>query len=134
MTMVAGGASGDYSTSIGDGSASSSDSDSGDSREKKGRWKDSSSAGKLRSAGSSLSSAGSSESDRSSEMTASIKPVAYRTGGRVKKTGPAVVHRGERVIPASKRKKAEKVLRKAGMSLTNKKRGKKRGGRQSSGR
>jgi hypothetical protein len=29
----------------------------------------------------------------------------YKKGGIVKKTGPAVVHKGEKVIPASKVKK-----------------------------
>lgn len=49
-----------------------------------------------------------------------ITPVAYRQGGKVRKTGPAIVHRNERVIPASKRKKAERLMKRGGMSLTNK--------------
>ena len=82
---------------------------------------------------SALKSMGKDESDRASKIGENIHAVAYKRGGKVRKTGPAIVHRGERVIPASKRKKAEKVLRKAGMSLTNKKRGKK-SKRVSSGR
>lgn len=72
----------------------------------------------LRSAGSGLSDYGSSELDRASSTR--ITPVAYRNGGKVRKTGPAIVHRNERVIPASKRKKAERLMKRGGMSLTNK--------------
>jgi SLT domain-containing protein len=64
---------------------------------------------------------GQDESDRADSISQNIHAVAYKRGGKVRKTGPAVVHRGERVIPASKRKKAEKVMRRAGMRLTNKK-------------
>jgi hypothetical protein len=99
------------------------------SQGKSSRAKDTASA-----VGSSLSSAGQSESDRAASDWSSIKPVAYKRGGKVRKTGHAIVHKNERVIPASKRKKAEKVMRKAGMSLTNKKRGKKRKAGRSGGR
>ena len=84
--------------------------------------------------GSSLSSMGKDESDRASSISQNIRPVQYRKGGKVRKTGRAIVHKNERVIPASKRKKAEKVMRKAGMKLTNKKRGKKRKAGRSGGR
>ena len=60
-----------------------------------------------------------------------VTPVQYRKGGKVRKTGPAIVHRGERVVPADKRKKVERSMKREGMSLTNKKRKK---GRSSSGR
>jgi len=80
-----------------------------------------------RAAGSSLRSYGQDESDRASSISQSIRPVAYARGGKVRKTGPAIVHRGERVIPAGKRKKAERVMKRAGMRLTNK-------GRKSRGR
>ena len=133
MGMVEGGAAGDYSTSIGDGSSDNSSSSDSSSRKKSGgmskKTKD-----RLSSAGNSLSDMGSDEADRSAQITASIRPVQYKRGGRVRKTGPAIVHKDERVIPASKRKKAEKVMRKAGMSLTNKKRGKKRKAGRSGGR
>ena len=36
-----------------------------------------------------------------------------------------VAHEGERVIPASKREKVERLMKRNGMSLTNKKRGNK---------
>lgn len=39
---------------------------------------------------------------------------------------PIIAHEGERVIPASKRKKVEKLMKREGMSLTNKKRGKRK--------
>ena len=111
---------GDWDDSDSGSSSSSSSSDS--SSRKKSNWRDYAST-----AGSALRSYGSDESDRASSISQSIRPVQYRAGGRVRKTGPAVVHRGERVIPASKRKKAEKVMRRAGMRLTNK-------GRKSRGR
>jgi SLT domain-containing protein len=101
-------------------SADTSSSDS--STRKKSRWKDYASA-----AGSGLRSYGQDESDRASSISQSIRPVAYKRGGRVRKTGPAIVHKNERVIPASKRKKAERVMKRAGMRLTNK-------GRKSRGR
>ena len=60
-----------------------------------------------------------------------ITPVQYHRGGKVRKTGPAILKRGERVIPASKRKAVERSMKREGVSLTNKKRGK---GRRSAGR
>ena len=101
-------------------SADTSSSDS--STRKKSSARDYASA-----AGSALRSYGQDESDRASSISQSIRPVQYRAGGRVRKTGPAIVHKNERVIPASKRKKAEKAMRRAGMRLTNK-------GRKSRGR
>jgi len=41
---------------------------------------------------------------------------AYKKGGTVKKTGPAVVHKGEKIIPANKVKKVEKALKTASKS------------------
>ena len=38
-------------------------------------------------------------------------------GGKVRKTGVAYLHKGERVVPASKVKKVEKGLRKMGINL-----------------
>ena len=78
-------------------------------------------------AGGALKSYAQQESDRADSISQSIRPVAYARGGKVRKTGQAVVHRGERVIPASTRKKAEKAMKRAGMRLTNK-------GRKSRGR
>ena len=42
-----------------------------------------------------------------------VTPVAFKRGGKVRKTGGAVVHKGERVIPAGKVKRVEKMMRKA---------------------
>jgi len=106
----------------GDSSSSSSSSSSDSSSRKKSSWRDYAST-----AGSGLRSYGQDESDRASSISQSIRPVSYHSGGRVRKTGPAVLKRGERVIPAGKRKKAEKAMRRAGMRLTNK-------GRKSRGR
>ena len=89
---------------------------------------------RLGSLGSGAMSMSQEESERASSIAESIRPVQYHRGGRVRKTGPAILKRNERVIPASKRKKAEKVMRKAGMKLTNKKRGKKRKAGRSGGR
>ena len=71
-----------------------------------------------REAGQGLQAYGAAEADRASSTR--ITPVAYRKGGKVRKTGPAILHRNERVIPASKRKKAERLMKRSGMSLTNK--------------
>lgn len=48
------------------------------------RWKKSKAAGGLRAAGSSLMSSGQDEMDRASSMT--ISPVAYRKGGKIRKS------------------------------------------------
>jgi hypothetical protein len=53
-----------------------------------------------------------------------VRPVSYKHGGKVRKTGQAKVHRGEVVIPADKVRKLRKALGRT----------KKRGGRKSSGR
>jgi hypothetical protein len=84
------------------------------------------------SAGAGLQAYGKSQSDRSAAIAESIRPVSYHTGGKVRSTGPAVLKRGERVIPASKRKKVERSMKREGMSLTNKKRSSK--GREARGR
>lgn len=72
------------------------------------------------SAGGGLMAYGKSEADRSAAIAGSIRPVSYHRGGKVRSTGPAVLKRNERVIPASKRKKAERLMKRGGMSLTNK--------------
>ena len=78
-------------------------------------WRDSKTAGALRSAGSSLSSSGQDEMDRASSM--SITPSQYKRGGKVRKTGGAIVHKGERVIPKGKVKRVEKMMRKKKMRM-----------------
>ena len=64
-----------------------------------------------------LRSIGDRQSQRSSEASSRIGPVQYKRGGRVRKTGIAKVHRGERVIPAGKRKKVERLMKRAGMRM-----------------
>ena len=76
-------------------------------------------------AGSDLRSYGDDEARTASQTGQSIRPVAYKRGGKVRKTGLALLHKDERVVPASKRKKTERLMKRSGMSLTNKKRGKK---------
>ncbi len=48
---------------------------------------------------------------------------SWETGGKIRKTGPANLHAGERVIPRSKVKKVERLMRKSKMRMTNKRRG-----------
>lgn len=91
-------------------------------------------AAALRIAGKTIATGGASKMESAKGHAENVRPVKYHRGGKVRKTGPAVLKRNERVIPASKRKKAEKVLRKAGMSLTNNRHGKKRKAGRSSGR
>jgi hypothetical protein len=94
------------------GGTSNSGSNSGSS---KSRWKDSKTAGGLRAAGSSLMSSGQGELGRASSM--SITPSQYKRGGKVRKTEKALVHKGERVIPKSKVKRVEKMMRKKKMRM-----------------
>lgn len=72
----------------------------------------------LRGVGSSLSSTGQGLSDRASaETSSSIHAVQYRKGGKVRKTGMAKVHKNERVIPAGKRKKVERLMKRSGIKM-----------------
>ena len=87
----------------------------GSSSSSSDRWKNSKTAGALRAAGSSLSSSGQSEMNRSSNM--SITPSQYKRGGKVRKTGMAKLHKNERVIPAGKRKKVERLMKKSEMRM-----------------
>ena len=87
--------------------------------------------GGLRAAGSGLSQMGRDFSDSArSETDSSIHAVSYKRGGKIRKTGLKNVHKDERVIPSNKRKKVERMMKRSGMSLTNKK----RKGKRSSGR
>lgn len=102
------------------------DKDSGGSRYKKA----------MSSAGKAMADYGHIEAENAGRMGSSVGNVQYHKGGKVRKTGRAIVKRDERVIPAGKRKKVERLMKHNGMSLTNKKRGKKRKSkeRNSSGR
>lgn len=91
--------------------------DSSSSSSSSSRWKDSKGASALRSAGSSLSDSG--RSEMASAASERITPVQYKRGGKVRKTGPAIVHRGERVIPRSKVKKVDRMMKRKGMRKTN---------------
>ena len=98
---------GDWDDSDSGSSSSSSSSDS--SSRKKSSWRDYASA-----AGSSLRSYGHDESDRASSISSSIRPVSYKKGGTVRKTGLARLHKGEVVVPRNKVKRVKKAMRKAG--------------------
>ena len=74
------------------------------------RWKKG-----VKAAGRSLMDSGRDELD--SAASRSITPVQYRKGGKVRKTGGAIVHKGERVIPKSKVKRVEKMMRKSKMRM-----------------
>jgi hypothetical protein len=87
-------------------------------------WKGSKRQKGVESAGRSLSSAGQSMmSDSRSEAASNIHAVSYKRGGKVRKTGGANLHKGERVIPKSKVKRVEKMMRKSGMRMKASKRG-----------
>jgi hypothetical protein len=68
------------------------------------------------------------ESSNAGKISDSIQPVRYKKGGRVGKSKrknravPIIAHENERVIPADKRKKVERLMKRAGMTLTDKKR------------
>ena len=88
--------------------------DSGDSRWKKG----------LKAAGRSLSSSGQSMMDQSRSDSASrIGPVTYHSGGKVRKGGNARLLKGERVIPRSKVKRVEKLMKRSKMRMKSSGRG-----------
>jgi len=99
---------------------SESKKDAGRSDGKSGIKKSASSAGKA------MADYGRIESENAGRMGSNIGNVQYHKGGKVRKTGRAVVKRNERVIPSGKRKKVEKLMKRSGMSLTNKKRGESR--------
>jgi hypothetical protein len=108
-----------------DSGGSSSSSSSSGSRSSSG-WKKSRAASGVRAAGQSLSASGNQMmSDSRDDAASRIGAVSYRKGGKTRKDGVANLHKNERVIPASKRKKVERLMKRNGMSLTNKKRGNK---------
>lgn len=79
-----------------------------DSRLKKG----------LQSGGRSVSESGQSMIDGArDEAASSIRPVQYKRGGKVRKTGRAIVHKGERVIPRGKVKRVERMMKRSGMRM-----------------
>lgn len=77
------------------------------------RWKKAAQA-----AGRRLSASGDDMMSRAaSDADSRIGPVQYKRGGKVRKTGPAILHRGERVIPAGKRKKVERMMKRSKMRM-----------------
>lgn len=84
------------------------------------RWKSSKSAGAARTGGSGLAAEGQRlMSGAADEAARNVHPVQYKRGGKVRRTGRAVVHKGERVIPRSKVKRVEKMMRGKKMRMTN---------------
>ena len=98
-----------WSSDSGGSSSSSSSSGGGDSRWKKA----------LRAGGRSLNQSGQSTLESVREQAAAnvSRGDSYKRGGRVKRTGLAKVHRGERVIPKSKVKRVEKMMRSKKMRM-----------------
>lgn len=94
----------------------SEDTYSGDSRSS-GSSSSSDKKGKTRAVGDALKSMGDRETDRANAISSSIRPVAYKRGGKVRKTGPAILHKNERVIPAGKRKKVERMMKRSKMRM-----------------
>ena len=86
--------------------------------DKDSRWKSAAKAG-----GRSLSESGQSAMmDARSEAASRIGPVSYRKGGKVRKTGMARLHKGERVVPRGKVKRVEKMMRKSKMRMKSSRR------------
>jgi len=79
-------------------------------------------------AGKAIAAGGRSMAESAGKRADSIHPVKYHKGGKVRKTGPAVLKRGERVIPADKRKKVEGLMKKAKVRMKDKR---KKSGRSS---
>jgi hypothetical protein len=99
-----------------------------------GGWKSSKLAKGIKSAGKSLTQTGNQQLSQSTGEAASrVGPVQYKRGGKIRKSKvrggavPIIAHENERVIPADKRKKVERLMKRSGMNLTNKKRKKGRG-------
>jgi hypothetical protein len=74
----------------------------------------------LRQVGKALAAGGRSEAESAGEAAEHIRPMKYHRGGKVRKTGPAVLKRGERVIPADKRKKVERLMKKSKIRMKDK--------------
>ena len=89
---------------------SPADRQTGKKKENRGGWQ-----GGLKAAGGALQSTGRDLMEAGAENR--ITPVAYKRGGKVRRTGPAIVHKGERVIPAGKRKKVERLMKKSKMRM-----------------
>lgn len=45
------------------------------------------------------------------------RPVAYKRGGKIRRTGTILAHKGERMIPQGKRRKVERLMKREGMSM-----------------
>ena len=86
------------------------DADNSSSSSSSSNWKS-----RLKAAGQSLQESGRDESD--SAASDRITPVSYKRGGKTRKTGMALLHKGERVIPRGKVKKVEKMMRKKKMRM-----------------
>jgi hypothetical protein len=73
-------------------------------------------------AGKTIAAGGRSLAEAAGKYAENVHPVEYRKGGKVRKTGRIKIRADERVIPAKKRKKVERLMKRAGMKLTDKKR------------
>ena len=94
------------------------DAPAGSSRPKKPNYKKG-----LQRAGSSLSETGREMTDSAREETSSnIHAVQYHRGGKVRKTGEARLLKGERVIPRSKVKKVERMMKRGKVKMRGGKR------------
>lgn len=77
--------------------------------------KDSKTKRALKAAGRSLMDSG--DAEMSSAAGRGITPVSYKRGGKVRKTGLARLHSGERVIPRGKVKKVERMMKSKRMKM-----------------
>ncbi len=71
----------------------------------------------LQSAGKATQDWARTESENAGRIGESIQPVRFKRGGKVRKTGPAVLHRGERVVPRGKVKRVDKVMKRHKMRM-----------------
>jgi hypothetical protein len=82
-------------------------------------WRDSKAAKGMRKGGRGVAAAGQDMiASARDDAAASIHPVQYHRGGKVRKTGVARLKKGERVIPVSKVKKVDRMMKKRGMRKT----------------
>ena len=86
-------------------------------------------AAALRIAGKTIAAGAASKMESAGKHAERVEPVEYHRGGKVRKTGPAILKRGERVIPADKRKKVERLMKKSKVRMKDKRKSGRSSGR-----
>lgn len=62
------------------------------------------------------------EEDKARSLRNVTPPQQFKRGGKVRKTGRAILHAGERVIPAGKVRRVERLMKRAKMRKTDRSR------------